>query len=205
MALPRVFAAARGLREGHAPPLHAFRQRPATREGRMPARRKTHCRGGFHIRPGRFRRRGVARDDASIVPYRGLLYRGGCGFPVGRGPAVVRRGGIYPLPRALAAARGCPGGMNPAPTSKFHVANQPVGRAPAPNSIPNSSFLIFPSPLHPAEKVLAGNPTGQAVVPGAQGFVGLFEQRADGQVLRAVLLAAAAADALGRKGRFPPQ
>ena len=42
-----------GLREGHAPPLHAFRQRPATREGRMPARRKTHCRGGFHIRPGR--------------------------------------------------------------------------------------------------------------------------------------------------------
>ena len=85
-----------GSREGHAPPLHAFRQRPATWEGRMPARRKTHCRGGFHIRPGRSRRRGVARDDASIVPYRGLLYRGGCGFPVGRGPAVVRRGGIYP-------------------------------------------------------------------------------------------------------------
>ena len=40
------------------------------------------------------------RDDASIVPYRGLLYRGGCGFPVGRGPAVGRRGGIYP-------SRGC--------------------------------------------------------------------------------------------------
>ena len=40
------------------------------------------------------------RDDASIVPYRGLLYRGGCGFPVRRGPAVGRRGGIYP-------SRGC--------------------------------------------------------------------------------------------------
>ena len=96
MALPRVFAAARDLREGHAPPLHAFRQRPATREGRMPARRKTYCRGGFHIRPGRSRRRGVARDDASIVPYRGLLSHRVCGFPVGRGPAVGRRGGIYP-------------------------------------------------------------------------------------------------------------
>ena len=54
------------------------------------------CRGGFDIRPGRLRRRGVARDDASIVPYRGLLSHRVCGFPVGRGPAVGRRGGIYP-------------------------------------------------------------------------------------------------------------
>ena len=29
-----------GCGRGHAPPLHAFRQRPATREGRIPARRK---------------------------------------------------------------------------------------------------------------------------------------------------------------------
>ena len=89
-----------GLREGHAPPLHAFRQRPATWEGRIPARWKTHCRGGFYIRPGRSRRGGVARDDASIVPYRGLRHRRVRIFPVGRGPAVVRRGGIYP-------SRGC--------------------------------------------------------------------------------------------------
>ena len=92
---------------------------------------KSHCRGGFYIRPGCSRRRGVrrdegippyghfigsaytgkaacfrrgerhvgadsisarfkaargVRDDASIVPYRGLLYRGGCGFPVRRAP-----------------------------------------------------------------------------------------------------------------------
>ena len=66
----------------------------------MPARRKTHCRGGFHIRPGRSRRRGVARDDASIVPYRGLRHRRVRIFPVGRAPAVDRRGGIYP-------SRGC--------------------------------------------------------------------------------------------------
>ena len=44
---------------------------------------------------------GVAgvRDDASIVPYRGLLSHRVCGFPVGRGPAVGRRGGIYPSRR----------------------------------------------------------------------------------------------------------
>ena len=63
---------------------------------RTPARRKTHCRGGFYIRPGRLRRGGVARDDASIVPYRGLSSHRVRGFPVRRGPAVVRRGGIYP-------------------------------------------------------------------------------------------------------------
>ena len=40
---------------------------------------------------------GVARDDASIVPYRGLRHNAEVRvFPVGRGPAVVRRGGIYP-------------------------------------------------------------------------------------------------------------
>ena len=43
---------------------------------------------------------GAGRDDASIVPYRGLLSHRVCGFPVGRGPAVGRRGGIYP-------SRGC--------------------------------------------------------------------------------------------------
>ncbi len=46
------------------------------------------------------RRGGVARDDASIVPYRGLRHRRVRIFPVGRGPAVGRRGGIYP-------SRGC--------------------------------------------------------------------------------------------------
>ena len=40
------------------------------------------------------------RDDASIVPYRGLSSHRVCGFPVGCGPAVGRGGGIYP-------SRGC--------------------------------------------------------------------------------------------------
>ena len=50
-----------GVAGGACPPLHAFRQRPVTWEGRIPARRKTHCRGGFHIRPGCLRCGGVAR------------------------------------------------------------------------------------------------------------------------------------------------
>ena len=40
------------------------------------------------------------RDDASIVPYRGLLSHRVCAFPVGRGLAVVRRGRPWP-------SRGC--------------------------------------------------------------------------------------------------
>ena len=67
-------------------------------------------RGGIYPSRGRLRRRGVRRDEG-IPPYGrfiGSAYtgkaacfrRGVRGFPVGRGPAVVRRGGIYP-------SRGC--------------------------------------------------------------------------------------------------
>ena len=122
---------ARELREGHAPPLHAFRQRPATWEGRMPARRKTHCRGGFYIRPGRSRRGGVARDDASIVPYRGLRHRRVRIFPVGRGPAVGRRGGIYPS-RGCSRCRGEPGTMRASsPTGGCGIAGFAFSRLAA--------------------------------------------------------------------------
>ena len=38
------------------------------------------------------------------------------------------RGGFYIRPRAFAAAQGCPGGMNPAPTNKFYASHLPVGR-----------------------------------------------------------------------------
>ena len=85
-----------GLREGHAPRLHAFRQRPATWEGRMPARRKTHCRGGFHIRPETLRRRRGCGTMRASSPT-GVCHR--TGFAVSRlaaDLAVVRRGGIYP-------------------------------------------------------------------------------------------------------------
>ena len=50
------------------------------------------------------------RDDASIVPYRGLRYRRGCGSPVGRWPSVGRRGGIYPS-RGHLRQREVPGTM----------------------------------------------------------------------------------------------
>ena len=52
--------------------------------------------GRIRYPPGVFAAARGLRDDASIVPYRGLFYRRVCGFPVGRGPAVGRRGGIYP-------------------------------------------------------------------------------------------------------------
>ena len=100
----------------------------------MPARRKTHCRGGFHIRPGRSRRRGVARDDASIVPYRGLRHRRVRIFPVGRAPAVDRRGGIYPSRGLFAARRGCPGRCKHRPLQGFVISRRlwfPFGRGPA--------------------------------------------------------------------------
>ena len=56
------------------------------------------CRARVYVRcsgAGFAAARGV-RDDASIVPYRGLSSHRVCAFPVGRGPAVGRRGGIYP-------------------------------------------------------------------------------------------------------------
>ena len=52
-------------------------------------------RGGIYPARGLAATQG-SRDDASIVPYRGLRYRRKCGFPVGYGPSVDRRGGIYP-------------------------------------------------------------------------------------------------------------
>ena len=130
------------------------------------------------------------RDDASIVPYRGLLYRGGCGLPVGRGPAVVRRGGIYPsrgcsrrrrvrrdegippyghfigsaytrkaacfrrgerhvgadsISARFKAARGLRDDASIVPYRGLSYRGGcgfPFGRAPAPNLIPNFSFLI---------------------------------------------------------------
>ena len=124
-----------------------------------------------------------SRDDASIVPYRGLR------LPVGRAFAAVRRGGPWPS-RGASRQRGVrrdegippygrPGGrsrsgwpgtknlfvgagfippagpcggasradMESAPTEVCVCAGVCVTRSAAnlpPNSIPNSSFLIFP-------------------------------------------------------------
>ena len=48
-------------------------------------------------------------DRYGIGPYRGVFYRRVCAFPVGRGPAVGRRGRDLSLSRAFAAARGAAG------------------------------------------------------------------------------------------------
>ena len=115
---------ARGSREGHAPPLHAFRQRPATREGRMPARRKTHCRGGFHIRPGRSRRRGVPGTMRASSP------TGGCY----NAEVVVSRlaadlpwfvGEGFIPPAGVCAGAGCGGMRASRPTVVPYVPHQP--------------------------------------------------------------------------------
>ena len=71
------------------------------------------CRAGVHARRtlaiskiGTLRRRRVRRDEG-IPPYG---RPGGCGFPVGRGPSVGRRGGIYPS-RGHLRRREVPGTM----------------------------------------------------------------------------------------------
>ena len=89
----------RGVRRDEGiPPYGRFIGSAYTGKAACFRREERHVGGGFHIRPGRLRRRGPGRYG--IGPYRGLLYRGVRGFPVGRGPAVGRRGGIYP-------SRGC--------------------------------------------------------------------------------------------------
>ena len=71
------------------------------------------CRAGVHARRtlaiskiGTLRRRRVRRDEG-IPPYG---RPGGYGFPVGRGPTVGRRGGIYPS-RGHLQQREVPGTM----------------------------------------------------------------------------------------------
>src|SRR5699024_11616972 len=71
-------------------------------------------------------------------------------------------------------------------------------------SAPAKKAVGGPSRLPPKQK-LPGHPAGHAVMRRAQGAVGFFEQGADRQVLRAVAFTLAAADALGREGRFLAQ
>ena len=76
--------------------------------------------GEGHGPPGGLAAARGPRDDASIVPYRGLRYRRGCGSPVGRGPcrfvgadSISARGclrrrvfpvGLYVFPRPVGRA-----------------------------------------------------------------------------------------------------
>ena len=104
------------LREGHAPPLHAFRQRPATREGRMPARRKTHCRGGFYIRPGVFTARRGCPGRCEHRPLQGFVItrRFAVSRLAARPPWFVGEGFIPPA--GVRGGAGFAGGACPSPT-----------------------------------------------------------------------------------------
>ena len=126
-----VFAAARGLREGHAPPLHAVRERPAKWDCRgRPGERRAGCphpagpRGGGNVPGFEFQRCGGRKRP----PY---------------GPGETRRppGKMQPprctvgadsISARFAAARGSAGGINPAPTNKFYA----LGHQNAPDSAP---------------------------------------------------------------------
>ena len=91
-----VFAAAQGLREGHAPPLHAVRERPAKRD----------CRG----RPGE-RRAGCPRPARP---------RGGVNVP---GFEFQRCGGRERPPYGPGETRRPPGKMQPPRPLQTHVGD----------------------------------------------------------------------------------
>ena len=118
-----------GLREGHAPPLHAFRQRPATREGRMPARWKTHCRGGFHIRPVRGAA-GVPGTMQASSPT-GVCYNTEVAVSrLAAGPPWFVGEGFIP-PAGVCGAAGVAGGACPSPTCLPATTGHTGRRTPA--------------------------------------------------------------------------
>ena len=136
------FAPPRGLREGHAPPLHAIRVRPANRDGRgHPGGRRAGCPhpagpcGGANARgrdkslPYDQRKVGGQTEPRVITN----LCRGRCLHrPEGpRGGANARGRELRPKSRRCAAVglRNAPAGeVNPASTNKLYVSGHPGGR-----------------------------------------------------------------------------
>ena len=97
--------------------------------------------GGGYPSRGRLRRSGVRRDEG-IPPYGrfiGSAYtgkaacfrRGIRGFPVRRGPAAVRRGGIYPSRGCLRCGRGCGTMQASSPTGVCYNTEVVVSRLAA--------------------------------------------------------------------------
>ena len=125
----------RGVREGHAPPLHGIRARPAKWDCRgHPGERRAGCphpaapcgRAGF-------RGRDESRPYGKILCFRQtgrpqcLPRFAGEGTALPQGSAAGQAGPIWnrPLHGVFAAAQGSAGGINPAPTNKFYVLGQP--------------------------------------------------------------------------------
>ena len=126
-----VFAAARGLREGHAPPLHAVRERPAKRDCRgHPGERRAGCphpagpRGGGNVPGFEFQRCG-GRERPPYGP-------GETRRPPGKIQSPRCTVGADSISARFAAARSSAGGINPAPTNKFYA----LGHQNAPDSTP---------------------------------------------------------------------
>ena len=126
-----VFAAARGLREGHAPPLHAVRERPAKWDCRgRPGERRAGCphpagpRGGGNVPGFEFQRCG-GRKRPPYGP--GKTRR-----PTGKMQPPRCTVGADSISARFTAAHGSAGGINPAPTNKFYV----LGHQNAPDNTP---------------------------------------------------------------------
>ena len=86
-------------------------------------------RGGIYPARGRLRRRGV-RDDASIVPYRGLRHGKVAVSRLGTGLPLIVGAGFIPPGEPYAAA-GFPGRCKHRPLQRFVVTGGrsfPVGR-----------------------------------------------------------------------------
>ena len=125
------FAAARGLREGHAPPLHAVRERPAKWDCRgHPGERRAGCphpagpRGGGNVPGFEFQRCG-GRKRPPYGPGETRRPPGKCNPP----RCTV---GADSISARFAAAQGSTGGINPAPTGKFCVS----GKSGRPRCLP---------------------------------------------------------------------
>ena len=132
-----VFTAAQGLREGHAPPLHAVRERPAKRDCRgRPGERRAGCphpagpRGGGNVPGFEFQRCGGRERP----PYG----TGETRRPPGKMQPPRRTVGADSISARFAAARGSADGINPAPTNKFYALVHQNAPDNTPPLIPNS-------------------------------------------------------------------
>ena len=114
----------RGVREGHAPPLHGIRARPAKWDCRShPGERGAGCphpagpRGGGNVPGFEFQRCG-GRERPPYGP-------GETRRPPGKMRFPQYTVGADSISARFAAARGSVGGINPTPTGKFFVSGKP--------------------------------------------------------------------------------
>ena len=92
------------------------------------------------------------RDDASIVPYTGMWYHGGCLFPFGRNMDSGSQGRAMALPRAFAAVQGAGGMRASRPTVVLYVPRRPGNpRVSGARNLCRGGFHIRPGCLRRRE------------------------------------------------------